>query len=97
MEIRTKYHVGDEVWIMRDNKPENIRIDGVEIEVRGGIIPGTGGILSGELYTKILYVEIQRNDYRCAGDKDPIYYHSECNCFSTKKELLDSFLNEDER
>lgn len=97
MEIKTKFNVGDKVWIMRDNKPENIRIDGVEIELRGGIIPGTGGILSGELYTKILYVEIQRNDYRCAGDKDPIYYHSECNCFSTKKELLDSFLNEDER
>lgn len=52
MEIHTKYHVGDEVWIMRDNKPEKIRIDGIEIEVTGGTIPGTGGILSGELYTK---------------------------------------------
>lgn len=85
MEIKTKFIVGDKVWIMRDNKPENIRIDGVEIEVRGGIIPGTGGILSGELYTKILYVEIQRNDYRCAGDKDPIYYHSECNFSAPKR------------
>ena len=53
MEIRTKYNVGDEVWIMRDNKPEKIRIDGIEVEVKGGTIPGTGGILSGELYTKV--------------------------------------------
>lgn len=29
MEIRTKYNVGDEVCIMRDNKPEKIRIDGI--------------------------------------------------------------------
>ena len=36
MEIRTKYNVGDEVWIMRDNKPEKIRIDGIEVEVKGG-------------------------------------------------------------
>ena len=97
MEIKTKFNVGDKVWIMRDNKPENIRIDGVEIEVRGGIIPGSGSILSGELYTNILYVEIQRKDYHCSSDKDPIYYHNECGCFSTKKELLDSFLNEDEK
>ena len=36
MEIRTKCNVGDEVWIMRDNKPEKIRIDGIEVEVKGG-------------------------------------------------------------
>lgn len=96
MEIHTKYHVGDEVWIMRNNKPEKIRIDGIEIEVTGGTIPGTGGILSGELYTKVWYVEIQRKEYRCAGDKDPVYHHNECACFGTKKDLLDSFLNDDE-
>ena len=26
MEIKTKYNVGDKVWIMRNNKPEKIQI-----------------------------------------------------------------------
>lgn len=96
MDIKTKFNVGDKVWVMRDNKPEEIRVDGIEIEIKGGIIPGSGSILSGELYTRILYVEIQRKEYRCSGDKDPIYYHNEQDCFGTKKELLMSFLNGDE-
>lgn len=96
MEIQTKFSVGDKVWIMRDNKPENIRIDGIEIEVEGKIIPGSGSILSGELSTVIWYVEIQRKEYRCSGDKDPVYHHNEKGCFATKRDLLNSFLNDGE-
>ena len=86
MEIKTKYNVGDKVWIMRNNKPEKIQISNIEVEVIGDVPVGTCS-LSGEYYTKIIYVEVQRSEYRSFGDKDPICKHNECNCFNTKKDL----------
>jgi hypothetical protein len=56
MEIKTKYNVGDKVWIMRNNKPEKIQISNIEVEVIGDVPVGTCS-LSGEYYTKIIYVE----------------------------------------
>lgn len=49
MEIKTKYNVGDKVWIMRNNKPEKIQISNIEVEVIGDV-PGRylfpfGGVL----------------------------------------------------
>lgn len=61
MEIKTKYNVGDKVWIMRNNKPEKIQISNIEVEVIGDVPVGTCS-LSGEYYTKIIYVEVQRSD-----------------------------------
>jgi hypothetical protein len=55
MEIKTKYNVGDKVWIMRNNKPEKIQISNIEVEVIGDVPVGTCS-LSGEYYTKIIYV-----------------------------------------
>lgn len=69
MEIKTKYNVGDKVWIMRNNKPEKIQISNIEVEVIGDVPVGTCS-LSGEYYTKIIYVEVQRSEYRSFGDKD---------------------------
>ena len=43
MEIKTKYNVGDKVWIMRNNKPEKIQISNIEVEVIGDV---PGGSLS---------------------------------------------------
>ena len=60
MEIKTKYNVGDKVWIMRNNKPEKIQISNIEVEVIGDVPVGTC-FLSGEYYTKIIYVEVQRS------------------------------------
>lgn len=68
MEIKTKYNVGDKVWIMRNNKPEKIQISNIEVEVIGDVPVGTCS-LSGEYYTKIIYVEVQRSEYRSFGDK----------------------------
>lgn len=93
MEIKTKYNVGDKVWIMRNNKPEKIQISNIEVEVIGDVPVGTCS-LSGEYYTQIIYVEVQRSEYRSFGDKDPICKHDECNCFNTKKDLLYSFLDD---
>ena len=46
MEIKTKYNVGDKVWIMRNNKPEKIQISNIEVEVIGDVPVGTfGGVL----------------------------------------------------
>lgn len=63
------------------------------MEVIGDVPVGTCS-LSGEYYTKIIYVEVQRSEYRSFGDKDPICKHNECNCFNTKKDLLYSFLDD---
>jgi hypothetical protein len=59
MEIKTKYNVGDKVWIMRNNKPEKIQISNIEVEVIGDVPVGTCS-LSGE----VLY-----QNYICRGAK----------------------------
>lgn len=43
MEIQTKYNIGDKVWIMRNDKPEQILISNIEVEIIGETITGTGG------------------------------------------------------
>lgn len=49
MEIKTKYNVGDKVWIMRNNKPEKIQISNIEVEVIGDVpvvlVPFRGSII----------------------------------------------------
>lgn len=95
MDIKTKYNVGDHVWIMRDNKPTEIIISKISIEVDGIVKTGTTW-LSGEIATHIVYTEIQRKEYRSMGDKDPEFSYRECVCFPTKRALLDSFMEEGE-
>lgn len=95
MDINTKYNVGDHVWIMRDNKPTEIIISKISIEV-DGIVKTGANWLSGDIATHIVYTEIQRKDYRSFGDKDPEFSYSECVCFPTKRALLDSFMEEGE-
>ncbi len=91
MEIKTKFNVCDKVWIMRDNKPCKIEISNIEIEITGSVT--TGSIyLNGKYYTKIRYVEIKRDAYR--ESEEHVYNENEC--FLTRKELLDSFLSEDD-
>ena len=73
MEIKTKYNVGDKVWIMRNNKPEKIQISNIEVEVIGDVPVGTCS-LSGEYYTKIIYVEVQRSEYNVPGKRHAYSY-----------------------
>ena len=54
MEIKTKYNVGDKVWIMRNNKPEKIQISNIEVEVIGDVPVGTCS-LSGE-YLSLIHI-----------------------------------------
>lgn len=95
MDIKTKYKVGDHVWIMRDNKPTEIMISRIGVAVEGLLRSGTNW-LSGEISTRIVYTEIQRKEYRSMGDKDPEYSYLERECFPTKRALLDSFMEEGE-
>lgn len=32
MEIKTKYNIGDEVWVMKDNRPQKFIVNGLELE-----------------------------------------------------------------
>lgn len=59
MEIKTKYNVGDKVWIMRNNKPEKIQISNIEVEVIGDVPVGTWFPFGGVLY----------QNYICRGAK----------------------------
>lgn len=96
MEIKTKYNVGDHVWIMRDNKPTKIEISRINVDVNGLVESGTSW-LSGECYSRIIYTEIQRRAYcSMVGDEDPEFSYREDECFPTKRALLDSFVGEDE-
>lgn len=63
-----------------------IQISNIEVEVIGDVPVGTCSLVM--YYTKIIYVEVQRSEYRSFGDKDPICKHNECNCFNTKRFVI---------
>lgn len=95
MEIQTKYKVGDEVWIMRDNKPTKIEISNITVEVVGLTMQGSI-FLTGKYNTRIYYTEIQRKEYRDSRDKDSEYSYTEAQCYPTKRALLESFMGEED-
>lgn len=95
MEIKTKYNVGDEVWIMRDNKPTKIEISNITVEVVGLTMQGSV-FLTGKYNTRIYYTEIQRKGYRNSMDKDPEYSYTEAECYPTKRALLESFMGKED-
>lgn len=92
MEIKTKFNVGDKVWVMHNNRPKEIQVGAIKIKVVGLI--DENDILSGDCQILIGYVE-KVSKYIQVKDEDRIL-HDERNCFSSKKKLLDSFLNDDE-
>lgn len=55
MEIQTKYNIGDKVWIMRNDKPEQILISNIEVEIIGETITGTGDAVWQVLYSHLLH------------------------------------------
>lgn len=92
MEIKTKYSIGDKVWTMRNNRPVEIQISDIKIKVVGLI--DQDDILTGDYNVSIWYLE-KVSKYIQVKEEDRILY-DERNCFSSKKKLLDSFLNDDE-
>lgn len=74
MKIETKYNIGDEVWFIRDNKVQSLKI--TQLNVLMSLLPKTDGY--GCEINQVV-------DY---GDRRTVL--AEYECFPTKEELLKS-------
>lgn len=74
MTIETKYNIGDEVWFIKDNKVQSLKI--TQLNVLMNLLPKTDGH-GCEI--------VQVVDY---SDRKTVL--AEYECFSTKEELLKS-------
>lgn len=81
MDLNTKYHVGEQVWFMRNNKPVKERILGVEVTFTCGTMGSYYGASGREFRKNIRYSIENRVNKDC-----------ECYCedylFATKEELF---------
>ena len=77
MTIETKFNIGDEVWIMKDNRPRKFVVQGISVELVDG------------LYEGCRHLGLDVISYEFGSRMSPLIY-SECSVFRTKQELLDS-------
>lgn len=77
-QITTKFDIGDEVWIMAENKPQKQIVFFISIGVS----------FESDSHTKVV------SQLYSFGTKSPICTQDEV--FATKRELLESFLDDDE-
>lgn len=77
MKIETKYDIGQEVWVMKDNRPQKFEVQGISVELIDG------------LYKSCRYFGIDVISYELGSRMSPLIY-CECSVFRTKQELLDS-------
>ena len=77
MKIETKYDIGQEVWVMKDNHPQNFKVQGISIELFDG------------LYDSCMHVGIDVIKYDLGTRMSPLIYN-ECYLHPTKEELLKS-------
>lgn len=82
MEFTTKFNPGDRVWVMKGNKPHQFKVHRVEIEI----------LESRKVREK--YVDFVPGATSLDRDREYLYWDFEC--FPTKKELLNSFLEDGE-
>lgn len=81
MEIKSKFNIGDEFWIMEDNKPVSKKVDKITAET-------FKDSKKDEYYASIEYgVYVFR-----IGGLDQSYwaYFAENKCFTSKKELIEN-------
>lgn len=52
MRVKTKYNVGDGVWVMKDNKPKMCKIIGVRVQHVEGTFNGSAGYITNKEYFK---------------------------------------------
>lgn len=81
MKIEAKFKIGNTVWVMRNDKPYSFSVYRMEIEVA-------------EIFTAISILDQRR--VASGMDSEIIDRYDEKDCFATKKELLDSFLTEED-
>lgn len=77
MKIETKYNIGDEVWVMKDNRPKKFEVQGLSIELIDG------------LYDSCRHFGIDVIKYDLGTRMFPLIY-GECVVFPSKEELLKS-------
>lgn len=82
MQINTKFNSGDKVWVMKNNKPHEFEVNRVEIT------------LFKPCSKRELYFEVIRG--LSSMDKDREFEYPDYDCFASKKELLDSFMKNEE-
>ena len=82
MEVTTAFNPGDKVWVMKNNKPYQFEVYRIEITL-------TAPCTSRETY-------IDRISGATSLDKTKEDSYLFYECFATKRELLDSFLKDNE-
>lgn len=81
MEIKTKFNIGDEFWIMKDNKAISKKVEKIQAETFK------------DSKTDKYYPAIEYGVYVFRGgslDQSYWEYFNESECFASKKELIES-------
>lgn len=76
MEIVTKFDIGQEVWVLHDNKAKNVNIQGIEVYVSG-------------IYPSIIYIFLSEYHEIPFGDDKPIRFNENL-VFKSKQDLINS-------
>ena len=77
MKIETKYDIGQEVWVMKDNRPKKLKVNGISVECLDG------------MYNSCIHFGIESVKYDLGERMRPMIY-SEIYLYPTKEELLKS-------
>lgn len=78
MTIATRFQIGDEVWVMRDNKPRHFCIRKIETITES--LQRVGGE-----HTRVIYVE----EINTAPRNNPrLIKYIESECYTSKEELI---------
>ena len=77
MKIETKYDIGQEVWVMKDNRPKKLKVNGISVEGLDG------------MYNSCIHSGIESVKYDLGERIRPMIY-SEIYLYPTKEELLKS-------
>ena len=84
MRVKTKYNVGDGVWVMKDNKPKMCKIIGVRVQHVEGTFNGSAGYITNPII-----------QYDLGKRESPMIYEERF-VFPTCKKLLNSLLKSTE-
>lgn len=78
MKIETKYEIGQEVWVMKDDRPQKFIVNGLNVKCSSGMYKGTFHIVDSPIVT-----------YDLGSRMSPLVYN-DIYLFPTKEELLKS-------
>jgi hypothetical protein len=76
MTIKTKYNIGDEVWVIVENRAQCLRIEGMAVSTFAEIFDENGKLMS---YMVIIDYYLEDGEWV-----------NDIRCFPTKEELLKS-------